>query len=123
MGTVNWFLGTQFEWSSHQDGALLCHLSQEAYAQNIVERYHLAKINFNPLATPYRSGCPINATPLAIIDEDDKFFVRRHKRTNPSAAASRSSPQIPAQTCPPQFCFLYPTVAVQTNSTSKLPST
>ena len=35
MGTVNWFLGTHFEWSSHQDGALSCLLSQEAYAQNI----------------------------------------------------------------------------------------
>ena len=32
MGTVNWFLGTHFEWSSHQDGGLSCLLSQEAYA-------------------------------------------------------------------------------------------
>ena len=31
MGTVNWFLGTHFGWSSHQDGALSCHLSWEAY--------------------------------------------------------------------------------------------
>ena len=31
MGTVNWFLGTHFEWSHHQDGLLLVHLSQEAY--------------------------------------------------------------------------------------------
>ena len=53
MSTVNWFLGTQFEWSSHQDGALSCHLSQEAYAYNIVKRYRLAEINFNPLTTPY----------------------------------------------------------------------
>ena len=32
MGTVNWFLGTHFEWSSHQDDSLSVHLSQEAYA-------------------------------------------------------------------------------------------
>ena len=68
MGTVNWFLGAHFEWSYHQDGAISCHLSQEAYAQNIVELYRLADINFNPLATPYRSGCPSDATPLATID-------------------------------------------------------
>ena len=76
MGTVNWFLGTQFEWSSHQDGALLCHLSQEAYAQNIVERYRLTDINFNPLDTPYRSGFPIDATPSANINKDVMVFVR-----------------------------------------------
>ena len=73
------FLVTHFEWSSHQDGALLCHLSQEAYAQNIVKRYRLAEIKFNPLATPYKSGCPIDAIPSENIDEDDKVFVRRRK--------------------------------------------
>ena len=77
MGTVNLFVGTHFEWSSHQDGALLCHLSQEAYAQNIVERHRLQNINFNPLATPYRSGCPIDCVPSAIIDEEDNLFVKR----------------------------------------------
>ena len=79
MGTVNWFLGTHFEWSSHQDGALSVHLSQEAYAQNIVETHRLSGINLNPLATPYRSGCPIDAIPSATIDEDDKYFVKRRE--------------------------------------------
>ena len=27
MGTMNWFIGTHFDWSSHQDGALFVHLS------------------------------------------------------------------------------------------------
>ena len=79
MGTVNWFLGTHFEWSSHQDGALSCHLSQEAHAQIIVEFYRLANINFNPLAPPYQPGFPIDATPSANINEDDKVFVWRCK--------------------------------------------
>ena len=52
MGIVNWFLGTNFEWSHHQDGSLSAHLSQEAYAQSIVETHCLANINFNPSATP-----------------------------------------------------------------------
>ena len=55
------------------------HLSQEAYAQNVVETYCLASINFNPLATPYRSGCPIDATQSATIDEEDLAFVRRRE--------------------------------------------
>ena len=77
MGTVNWFLGTHFEWSAHQDCALSCHLSQEAYARNIVERHRLQNINFNPITTPYRSGCPIDCVPSAIIDEEDQSFVKR----------------------------------------------
>jgi len=79
MGTVNWFLGIHFEWSSHQDGSLSVHPSQEAYTQNIVETYHLSGINYNPTVTPYRSGYPIDAIKLATIDEEDKDFVRRRE--------------------------------------------
>ena len=77
MGTVNWFLGTHFEWADHADGGLSAHLSQSAYAQNIVERLKLDQTNFNPKATPYRSGCPIDSIPSAVIDEEDPYFVRR----------------------------------------------
>ena len=79
IGTVNWFLGTHFKWSSHQDGSLSVHLSQEAYAQNVVETYRLTSINFNPLATPYRSGCPIDTTQSTTIDEEEQAFVRRRE--------------------------------------------
>ena len=79
MGTVNWFLGTHFEWSSHQDGALSVHLSQEAYAQHIVEKHRLSGLNYNPRATPYRSGCPVDSIPLATVDEDDNVFVKRRE--------------------------------------------
>ena len=77
MGTVNWFLGTHFQWSEHHDGHLSVLLSQKAFAQNLVERHRLSNINFNPRVSPYRSGCPIDSFPSAEIDEDDKFFVRR----------------------------------------------
>ena len=63
MGTVNWFLGTHFEWSSHQDGSLSVHLSQEAHVQNVAETYRLASINFNSLATPTVPDAP--STPLS----------------------------------------------------------
>ena len=79
MGTVNWFLDTHFEWSSHQDGALSVHLSQEAYAQHLVEKHRLAGLNYNPRATPYRSGCPIDSIPSATVDEDDDAFVKRRE--------------------------------------------
>ena len=79
MGTVNWFLGTYFEWPSHQDGALSVHLSQEAYAQHIAEKHHLSGLNYNPRATPYRSGCPIDSIPLATVNEDNNVFVKRQE--------------------------------------------
>ena len=79
MGTVNWFLGTNFDWSSHQDGSLSVHLSQEAYVQNIVKTHHIASINFNPIGTLYRSRCPIDATLRATTDKEDQAFVRRRE--------------------------------------------
>ena len=104
MGTVNWFLGTHFEWSSHQDGALSVHLFQEAYAQPIVEKHDLAGLNYNPRATPYRSGCLIDYIPSATINKDNNLFVKcreayqylvghftwlaTNTRPNPSAAVS-----------------------------------
>ena len=42
-----------------------------------MERHRLQNINFNPLATPYRSGCPIDCVPSSIIDEEYNLFVKR----------------------------------------------
>ena len=50
-------------------------------------------------------------------------FSDAAKRSNSSSAASHGSPQTLAQTCPPQCRSLNPTAAVQTNITSRLPST
>lgn len=77
MGIVNWFLGTHFEWADHIDGALSVHLSQRAFAQNLVERHRLGSSNLNPSCSPYRSGVPIDSVPAAEVDESDPAFVRR----------------------------------------------
>ena len=54
-----------------------CPNKQNLEAALYVVRHCPQNINFNPLATPYRSGCPINCVPSAIIDEDDNLFVKR----------------------------------------------
>ncbi len=62
MGTVEWFLGTHFQW--HQtDDKVSVHLSQTGFAAHLVEdnNAHIPKIT--PDATPYRSGLPIDAIP------------------------------------------------------------
>ena len=79
MGTVNWFLGTHFEWADHQNGALSVHLSQGAFAQHLVERHRLHNTNYRPKATPYRSGIAIDTFASAKIDENDHHFVRRRE--------------------------------------------
>jgi hypothetical protein len=76
MGVVNWFLGTHFTWLDLDDGHVSVHLSQVAFAQNVVERYRQQHININPRATPYRSGLPIDSLPAYSGDMDDPSFLR-----------------------------------------------
>ncbi|KAL7445637.1 hypothetical protein ACHAXH_009550 [Discostella pseudostelligera] len=79
MGVVNWFLGTHFTWLDLPDGNLSVHLSQVAYAQNLVERHRQQNINVNPCATPYRSGLPIDSIHGAPPEDfiDPTFLHRR----------------------------------------------
>lgn len=76
MGVVNWFLGTHFTWIDRPHGDISVHLSQVAFAQNLVERYRQQNINLNPKATPYRSGLPIDSLPAYTGDMDDPAFLR-----------------------------------------------
>ena len=76
MGVVNWFLGTHFTWIDLDDGNISVHLSQVAFAQNVVERHCQQHININPRATPYRSGLPIDSLPAYTGDMDDPSFLR-----------------------------------------------
>ena len=77
MGVVTWFLGIHFTWADKPDRHLGIHLSQVAYAQNLVERYRQHTINYNSQTTPYRSGLPINSILPAQELEDDPVFLRR----------------------------------------------
>lgn len=80
MGVVNWFLGTHFTWLDLPNGNISVHLSQVAYAQNLVERHRQQNINVNPRATPYRSGLPIDSIEGASPDDDtDPTFLRRRE--------------------------------------------
>ncbi len=80
MGVVNWFLGTHFTWLDLPDGEISLHMSQVAFAQNLVERHRQQHINVNPRATPYRSGLPIDSIPGAPIEDfEDPTFLRRRE--------------------------------------------
>ena len=80
MGVVNWFLGTHFTWRDLPAGELSVHLSQVSYAQNLVERHRQQDTNYNPRATPYRSGLPIDSIKGATPDKmTDPAFIRRRE--------------------------------------------
>ena len=76
LGVVNWFLGTHFTWRDHADGHISVHLSQLAFAQNLVERYRQQHSNINSNATPYRSGLPIDSLEGYSGDMEDPSFLR-----------------------------------------------
>ena len=77
MGPVDWFLGTSFDWKRHGDGELSVHLSQAAYARNLAERYRQHDASFDPSATPYRSGLPIDSIKRSKDDPTDPEVLRR----------------------------------------------
>ena len=48
MGNAEWFLGTKFNWSVDHSGLVNCQLSQEAYANEIVQRMGLQDAAVSP---------------------------------------------------------------------------
>lgn len=77
MGDVEWFLGIHFTWKQHLDGHLSVHMNQAGFAANLVERFGYHKRAPSPLATPYRSGWPIDAIPPSTRDDDDRTQTQR----------------------------------------------
>jgi hypothetical protein len=68
MGTVYWFLRTQFQWSLFPNNVSV-HINQTGFAVHLVEDNNVHTQNITPDATPYYSGLPINMIPES--DEDN----------------------------------------------------
>ena len=66
MGTVSWFLGQAYEWFTTSDNRVTCHISQEAFVEQLLERNKL--LECKPTRTPYRSGYVIDRVPHDGID-------------------------------------------------------
>ena len=79
MGTVEWFLGTHFQWLVTPD-VVKVHLSQTGFASHLVEENDVHLRNITPDATPYRSGLPIDACPESDEDELTPTFLARKQK-------------------------------------------
>ena len=60
MGTVEWFLGIHFQWKCTPE-TVKVHLGQSGFAACLVEQFKQQDRVPSPMATPYRSGMPIDA--------------------------------------------------------------
>ena len=58
MGTVSWFLGQAYEWYTSKDGYVTCHISQEVFVEQLLEKSKL--LECKPTRTPYQSGYVID---------------------------------------------------------------
>jgi hypothetical protein len=68
MGTLDWFLGTHFQWLS-SNNKVSVHQSQTGFAAHLVKENNAYPRNITPDATPNCSGLPIDAIPDP--DKDD----------------------------------------------------
>ena len=79
MDTVEWFLGTHFQWLVTPD-LVQVHLSQTGFASHLVEDNNIHLRNVTPDATPYRSGLPIDACPESNEDDMNPTFIEKKKK-------------------------------------------
>jgi hypothetical protein len=79
MGTVEWFLGTQFQWLVTPD-LVQTHLSQTGFTSHLVKENIVYLRNVTPDATPYRSGLPIDAGLDCDKDENSPTFIKRKQK-------------------------------------------
>jgi hypothetical protein len=76
MGTVDWFLGTHFQWL-YSNYAVSVHLSQMGFAAHLIESNNAHSRNITPDATPYCPDLPIDAIPDSDKDDDCPALIKR----------------------------------------------
>jgi hypothetical protein len=75
MGTVEWFLGTDFQWNK-SDNTVSVHLSQTGFVAHPVEDNNAHLCNITPDANLCCSGLPINAIPESNKDKNCPAFIK-----------------------------------------------
>ena len=76
MGTVLWFLGCQHDWHRLEDGRLTCHISQQAFVEQLCEKHGMSESTVSRQL--FKQGLPINR----IKRNDgpiDPVFAKRHQ--------------------------------------------
>jgi hypothetical protein len=105
MGTVEWFLGTHFQWMVTPDEVKV-HLSQIGFASHLMEDNNIHLRNITPDATPYRSGLPIDACPESNKDKESPTFIKRKQKYQSIVGSIGWLAQMTRQDLAPSHSFL-----------------
>ena len=73
MGDASWFLVQRYDWHIEADGKVSCHISQQAFAKQMLERFKLT--HCKTARTPYRSGLKIDRIEHDNIPKSEKELL------------------------------------------------
>ncbi len=76
MGQVSHFLGIEFSWLYHPDGELTVNLTQQSFAETLIDSFGFGSLNTSTYLSPYRSGCPIDSIPHEDMPTDRRDSLR-----------------------------------------------
>jgi hypothetical protein len=76
MGQVSLFLGTEFTWVIHEDGHLTVSLTQQSFAETLIESLGIETSGTSTFTTPYRSGHSIDSIPHISMSASDRDKLR-----------------------------------------------
>ena len=78
MGAVSWFLGCSYEWHYLKDGRLTCHISQQAYVEQLLDRFDMTECV--PSNRLYKQGFPIDRIPQTGPPSDkEEEFIKEYQ--------------------------------------------
>jgi hypothetical protein len=76
MGQVSHFWGIEFKWTHHDDGHVTAVLTQESFAESLIESLGFESVSGSTFVTPYRSGFPIDSVPSDDMSSHDRDKLR-----------------------------------------------
>jgi len=63
MGQVSHFLGIEFSWTHHLDGNITVNLTQQSFAETLIDSLGFGSLSLSTYTSPFRSGLPIDSIP------------------------------------------------------------
>jgi hypothetical protein len=69
---VSLFLGIDFTWTHHEDGHITVHLTQQSFAETLIESLGFESFGRSVFLSPYRSGLSIDSIVHESMDPNDR---------------------------------------------------